>query len=292
MDARKQLDQARDLAGREPAPQPRLVLEHGLFRIRQDCDSVRLLAEGAPTLILALICLASFADSPIDAGWLDASQKRWLQAELHSEEERQAPSPATLQVMADPRVLLSAVAWFCMMTGSYCLICWLPQVVKQLSGFAPVAVGVISALPWVGLGFGMIVNSIHSDRSGERFWHVGLPLVIGGLCIGASLFAGNLELALVLLILGAAGLGAGQAVFWTIPQASLSRQATFIGVVVINTAGNIGGIVGPWLIGVVRERTGSYHLPVLALAAVTIIGVLVIVPIARLASRSRTLHQA
>jgi ACS family tartrate transporter-like MFS transporter len=137
-------------------------------------------------------------------------------------------------------------------------------------------IGLVSAVPWLGIGLGMFFNSRHSDRRQERFWHVLLPLLLCSGCLAAAPLAGASTGALVLLFCAGLGLGSAQGVFWTIPTGFLRKEDARNGITAINLLGNLGGLFGPYAIGVVRQSTGSFTLPVQAMALLLLVSALLL----------------
>lgn len=248
--------------------------------------------EGALTVLVALLTPLYFVDTPARARWLDADEKAWLTAEL-ARERREASAAATRRVSASwPSLLTSvsvwsaAMVWFALMAGAYGIIFWLPQLLKQLSGRSDFQVGVLSALPWLGLGLGMMVNAWHSDRKQERYLHIGVPALVcaAALALGVSVEPG--PLALSLLVIGGLGLGAGQGAYWALPTSFLPEEMSGRGITLINLLGSSAGLLVPPLIGWIRTRTGAFALPVYLLAATLIAGVVALVVLHRHQARS------
>jgi ACS family tartrate transporter-like MFS transporter len=227
------------------------------------------LAEGLVTVLAGALAPLWFVDEPSQARWLTRDQKRWLHDELERE-QRERPSglaSSFAKVLRGPQLWAAAGVWFSLMSGSYGVIYWLPQVIKQLSGRNDLETSLISALPWLGLGIGMLVNAWHSDLTRERHWHVALAALLAavGLC-GASTLDLGLP-ALACLTLGAFGLGAAQGAFWALPTSFLDRGVAAAGLTFVTVLGSTGGLVTPPLIGLLRARTGSFQ-PAAALLAV------------------------
>jgi ACS family tartrate transporter-like MFS transporter len=231
-----------------------------------------LLVEGIPTVLLAVSVLWLFADSPRLAGWLHDTERSWIENQLSGElTVRTAAVPAT-GLMLSSQFWAAALCWFSLMSGAYGLLYWLPQVIKQFPGVSDMQAGLLSSLPWAAAAVGMVANSRHSDCSGERHWHVGLATIASGSCMALALLPATGLPALLLLSLAGLGFGAGQSPFWTIPSTFLSAGAAAAGIAVINMAGNSAGIVGPVLIGWLRQRTGSFDSPVIFMAALLVVG--------------------
>ena len=150
---------------------------------------------------------------------------------------------------------------------------------RRLAAF--VGVSVLSALPWVGLGAGMLINAWHSDRTQERYWHIGLPALLAalGLVLGSQVSPSGL--ALLCLCVGAFGLGSAQGAFWALPTGFLPPAVAASGITLINLLGSSGGLVAPPAIGWIRAQTGSFAVPVYALAGLLVLGAALLLVIRR-----------
>jgi ACS family tartrate transporter-like MFS transporter len=218
------------------------------------------LAEGLITVVVGLLTPLWFVDEPEQAAWLAADETRWLRSELERERrERPHGDPRSFpELLRTPQLWAAAGVWFGLMSGSYGIIYWLPQVIKQLSGLRDLEVSLLSALPWLGLGAGMLANAWHSDQTQERHWHVALACLLAALGLWAS---SALDLgwpALACLTVGAFGLGAAQGAFWALPTSFLDRSVAAAGLTFITVLGSSGGLLAPPLIGMLRARTGSF----------------------------------
>jgi hypothetical protein len=138
------------------------------------------------------------------------------------------------------------------------------------------AIGIIGALPWVGVALGMYFNAMHSDRSGERVWHVAAPALVAGIGIALAWSAGGGALALVALIVAGAGLGAAQGAFWALPASYLTPAGFSVAVVAINTAGSAGGLVMPHAMGLAREHSGGFAVPTLLVVTVLLLAAVLV----------------
>lgn len=240
------------------------------------------LAEALLTLALAALALRLFVDSPEQAPWLDGAERDWLRQQIaHDDaiaaaEGERAGLAAGASPFRSPRLWAAAAVWFVLIAAAYGILFWLPQVARQLAVHSPFQVGLVSAVPWVGIGLGMFFNARHADRSQERFWHVLLPLLVCGAALSAATLPASSVLALALLFVAGLGLGGAQGVFWGIPNSFLSRDNARTGITAINFVGNLGGLFGPYAIGVVRQASGSFTLPIHAMALLLLLGALLL----------------
>ena len=240
------------------------------------------LAEAVLTLLLAAVALRVFVDSPAQAPWLDATEQAWLRQQITQDDDVaaaeavRAGQPAGASPLRNPRLWAAAAVWFVLIAAAYGILFWLPQVARQLAVRSPFEIGLVSALPWAGIGLGMFFNARHADRSQERFWHVLLPLLLCGAALSAATLPSSSVLALMLLFVAGLGLGGAQGVFWAIPTGFLARDDARQGITAINFVGNLGGLFGPWAIGVVRQSTGSFTMPIHAMALLLVFSALLL----------------
>jgi ACS family tartrate transporter-like MFS transporter len=236
------------------------------------------LAEGLPTLALAALCPFVLRDSPTDAEWLTTPEREWLQAKLQTEREaaigRHLP---TMRAIISIQLLMLTGIQLLIGFGVYGKAFFLPLILKTF-GFSNIAVGYWTSVPALAGILGMILFSQSSDRTGERVWHLMVPLLIGGL---ALMFAGasigiSAPVTIAAFALAAFGISGSLPVFWNLPTAFLGASAAASGIAFINSVGNISGYAAPQLVGVLHDFSGSYRMPMLVMGAmVTVAGVLV-----------------
>src|SRR5262249_14363068 len=138
--------------------------------------------------------------------------------------------------------------------------------IKRLSGLPASRVALLVALPGLLGILGMLFNGWHSDRTGERRWHVSIPLLCAGvayLLIGSG---SNFSVSMALLVLGGGVFFSYYPVFWSIPTIVLSETAAAASFGMINSVGHIGGFIGPYVVGRLNDRTGSLSAAFLLIA--------------------------
>jgi ACS family tartrate transporter-like MFS transporter len=227
------------------------------------------LVSAVPNFVFAVVAAAYFVDRPRQAGWLAPGEGVRLEAQIAAESSGAASGFAFADAVRDARIWLCAAIWFLVMTGSYALVYWLPQIVRQLAiADSELLIGTLSALPQAGLVAGLFLNARHSDRRGERLWHTAAGALLAGiaLCVAVSLPVG--PYVLVMLVIAGFGIGASQGVFWTIPAAlGIGGGAVPIGVIAaVSMAGTAGGVVGPTMMGWLVQRAGTHTPAILILA--------------------------
>jgi ACS family tartrate transporter-like MFS transporter len=228
-------------------------------------------AEAIPTILLGLGALLYFPNTPSEARFLSEDQRRWLMS--NAARRADAPRRNDWSVLRQPIVVLAGLLWFCLLCGSYGVIFWLPQVIGALTGLGPLAIGIVGSLPWVGVAFGMYFNARHSDRTGERYWHVAVPAFCAALLLLVAWQLGPVPMTLAVLLLAGFGLGSAQGGFWAIPTQLLPAAGFSVAVVGINILGSAGGFVMPQLMGKAREASGGFAVPTLLVIAVLLLAV-------------------
>ncbi|MBF6029730.1 MFS transporter [Pseudomonas sp. P115] len=229
---------------------------------------------GLPAILLAWPTLKLLPDTPKDARWLAEADRQWLLGELHKDREIYGQTEHTnpLRALADRRVLLLALLYLPSTLSTYGLSLWLPTLVKQFGG-SDLTTGFISAIPYVFGVIGLLLVPRSSDRLNDRYGHLTVLYVLGavGLFLSAWLSLPTLQLAA--LCLTAFSLFSVTAIFWVLPGRFLSGASAAAGIALINSFGNLGGYIGPFGIGALKEYTGTLSSGLYFLAAVMLSGV-------------------
>lgn len=217
--------------------------------------------EGVPSILVGFVTFAYLTDKPNKAAWLEPDEREWLQAQIDEERSKVSSSHDynLWQALMHPRVLVLGLVYFCVVIGIYGLNMWLPQIVKTFGGLTNVQIGFISAIPFVAAAIGMLMIGISSDRHHERKWHMTIAMLIGGLCLITSGYtSANPGLTIALLALCSIGCYGSMPVFWTVPPTFLTGTAAAAGIALINSIGNLGGFVGPFMVGWIKDTTGNF----------------------------------
>jgi MFS transporter, ACS family, tartrate transporter len=233
-------------------------------------------AEALPSLILAVVTYLYLTDRPADAKWLDADQRKWLTARLAAEDKaREHVSPAgILASLYDSRVLAMSLIYFGVVACLYGVGFWLPTIVNGF-GASIAMTGWISAIPYL-VGFvGMIWWGKRSDARMERTIHLVIPLGLAAIGVGAAAFLGDPLLKMIALTVGSFGVFAALPILWTLPTAILSGASAAAGIAAINSIGNLSGYFGPFAIGWIKDRTGSFGWGLAAVAACSAVAMLI-----------------
>jgi MFS transporter, ACS family, tartrate transporter len=223
--------------------------------------------EAAPAVVMGFVVMFYLTDRPSDAHWLPPDQQRWLVGRLATEAAHRVSvrDYGLGEVMRNGRVWGLTLVYFGQNVTGYGLVIFLPQIVKRF-GVSDLATGFLSALPFVFGAMGMVLWGLHSDRTGERNRHCAAACFLQFLGLAACIFITNPVLLMVAIVISQMGGSAIAPTFWTLPTAMLSGTAAAGGIALINAVGNLGGFVGPYAMGVVRDYTGSFTIGLLTIA--------------------------
>jgi ACS family tartrate transporter-like MFS transporter len=228
------------------------------------------LVEAVPPIIMCVVIWFLLTDRPEQAAWLRPDQREWLRVRLDSERQRREAVHAygLAEAMGNPRIWLLTLVYFGQNVSNYGLLIFLPQIVKAF-GISTQMTGYVSALPFVFAAFAMIYWGLRSDRSGDRIMYVAsaCALCAAGLAASAFIGTGHPGWMMVALTLGIMGQQSIAPTFWALPTAMLSGVAAAGGIAMINAVGNLGGFLGPYMFGLIKDATGSDTVSLLALAA-------------------------
>ncbi|WFU43351.1 MFS transporter [Bradyrhizobium sp. CB82] len=244
--------------------------------------------EATPAVVLGLVTLAYLPERPADASWLSPQERAWLQARMDQEErQRTSQHPQTLQqTFTSARVWSLGLVNFGLLVGLYTINFWLPQVIKEAGITNPFEVGLIAAIPALVGAVGMVAWSRRSDRSGERTWHLLFAIVVAIVGFSSAASAPNPALGIAFLTVAALGIYSALPLFWSMPTRFLSGAGLAAGLALINSISNVGGYVGPQLMGYIKDRTASFA-PAFGLIACTLFVTAAIVVLSDLAAIKR-----
>jgi ACS family tartrate transporter-like MFS transporter len=221
-----------------------------------------LILEGIPAIVFGFLTYFLLPNRPAEAKFLATDEKEWIRAELRREEQQTLEHRrySALQALTSGRVWHLILIYFGMMIGLYSFISWAPQLVKSLSSlYSNTMVGLFLPIPYlVGLA-GMIFICHNSDRTAERRYHVAIPVLAGGAALVLLGAAHSVFLTLVLLSFLAIGIYGCMGPFWTLPSEFLTGFSAAAGIALINSVGNLGGLVGPYTIGAIAMKTGNLY---------------------------------
>jgi ACS family tartrate transporter-like MFS transporter len=230
------------------------------------------LLEGIPAVLIGIVVLCVLPDGPRKARWLSEQEKKNILDELASQHLAGSGAKHRLRdAFTSGRVWLLCAIYFLLNVGGYGCEMWLPQIIRSFSRLSEFQIGLLNGIPYIVATVFMVMNGRHSDRTGERRWHVAGSALAGAVGFVASAYAPNLGLSLAALAVAFAGVKSMVGPFWALSTASLGGPAAAAGIAWINSVGNLGGFVGPTVVGYMKQTTGNYAGAVTALGSALVI---------------------
>lgn len=239
--------------------------------------------EAVPSFILAFFVLAYLDNTVRSAKWLTTQEQDLVLAQVAATERGGAQTEHKFtSMLKDPKVWLLSGIYFCVALGIYIVSFWLPTVIAGTGVTNTVTIGLLTAIPYTLAVIAMIANNLHGDKTGERRFHTAIPCLVtaAGLFITA-VGIHNTLLAMIGLCLAAAGASTTQAAFWTLPSAFLGGTAAAGGIALINSVGNISGLVSTSLVGWLSDLTGSTVSSLYGFGVVLVVGAILLIRLPR-----------
>ena len=230
--------------------------------------------EGLPAVLLGGLVLAFLTDRPEVAPWLTTEERTWLTGEL-ARERNAHPAASRSQVFAafsHGKVWLLVLVYLGDTTCTYGVGLWLPSMIRSVSGVSNFLIGVLSAVPYLVTAMAMVLVGSHSDRTGERRWHLAGCAFAGSFSLACAAYSTSTTATIVFLSLTLLAAYSLLGPFWATATELLSETSAIAGIALINSFGNLGGFLGPYTIGQIRTWTGSFRGGLLAVAALFGIG--------------------
>jgi ACS family tartrate transporter-like MFS transporter len=243
------------------------------------------LVEGIPAIFLGVIVLAYLTDRPETAHWLSPEEKDWLVTKLAAERDSRSTAHRIdiVSALTNPTIWQLGIIFLLAAIGFYGYSFWAPLVIKSLTGSSDLGVGIIIGLISAVTIIFMLLNSAHSDRTDERPWHVSIPLLVTGAgFFGCALFWQPV-LAVFSLALIPIGHCAAYGPFWSMPPRFLTGAPAAAGIALVVTIANVGGLVGPTTVGLMKDRFGTHGPAFMLLGGCAIVAALLAMRLRRVA---------
>ena len=232
--------------------------------------------EALPAVLLAFVVLILMTDRPAVANWLNADEKQWLESELATERANiETTGRLSLwRALTDARVLMLSLIYFTSVIASYGITFFLPQIVKGL-GHSNFVTGLLTSIPYVIGVIGLVLWGHSSDRRKERRWHLITASTLAAIGLAGTAFFTGSAWALATMCLATIGLYGSRPSFWPMPSLFLTGAAAAGGIALINSIGNLGGYVGPFIVGWIKQSTDSFEMGVYFLAGCALTSALI-----------------
>jgi len=253
------------------------------------------IAWGIPAIILGLLVLFFLTDRPRQAKWLDPDEREALENELEREKtaHKGGRHMGVLEALRHPKVILLAAAYFFIVTGNYGIEMFLPKILESWYKLKLDTLTWLVVLPPIGSLIGQLTVGWNSDRTKERRLHAVGPILFGALALCLTPWSqGRLWLTVLLFIGAMTGLKAYLPAFWSLPSLFLTEAAAAGSIGLINSVGNLGGFLGPFILGKVETMTGSFQggLYILSTSMVVSATIILLLGLGRRDSKPKAIH--
>jgi MFS family permease len=230
--------------------------------------------EAVPAIVLAVVVFFCLDDGIKHAKWLDDKEKALLVANIAADQHEKVDHGSFGAILKDGRLWLGIVVYFCIVMGQYGLTFFLPTLIKTAGIKGVLNIGLFTAIPYGAAVICMILIGRRSDKTRERRWHLVIPMYMGVVGLVGSALAGttNTEIAVAFLTLAAAGVLTATPLFWALPTSFLTGASAAAGIAAINSVGNLSGFAAPFLIGAIKDATGSSNIGLYVISGVLVIG--------------------
>jgi len=229
--------------------------------------------EGLPAVLIGFVVLARLDSHVADARWLSAPERAFLQRQL-DKEATEKHGQSVRDAVRNPYVWLLAAVNFGVAMGVYGISFWLPTILHNSAFKDLFVVGIVSAVPWLVATVAMVCVGRSADRRGERRWHTAAPALIGAIGLALSVvLASSPYVAILMLTIATAGVVAAFPQVFRIPAKLWGGSAAATSLAIVGSVGNLSGFVGPYMIGLLKMKTGSTGAGIFGVVAVLLVAV-------------------
>lgn len=233
--------------------------------------------EGACTIIYGFCLFFLLPKNPQKALWLGHAQRDWLQSSLDSEARLMVGHKGfrLSDVVFDSRVWRLGILFGCALVGIYGLIIWLPQIIRAMGHLGFYQVAFLSAVPHLFGALGVLVISYSADRTRDRKNHLSAVFLVASLLLIASAFVPNVKISYALLCVACFSVFSSPPLFWCLATEMMTGLGAVIAIPFINSIAQFGGLIGPWMTGLIKGETGNFHLCLAAYSGFLIVSALI-----------------
>ncbi|MCC7527258.1 MAG: MFS transporter [Candidatus Melainabacteria bacterium] len=220
------------------------------------------LITGLPSILMGIVTWFFLTDRPENAKWLSVEEKGWLKAEVHKDLLKASAAKDSVKLFSretTASLILLSLLYFSLTLGMYGFQLWLPKIIKGFGGLTDGETALVTVIPALFQALGMIVIAKSSQRTGERRLHVASSAIIAAVGFILTSMISNPWMALVSLSITAFGIWGTVGPFWSLATGLLPPRVKAAGIGFVNSTGNLGGFVGPHLVGIMKQATGGFH---------------------------------
>ena len=230
--------------------------------------------EALPSLISIIFYLDNKID---DAKWLNDKEKIILKNNLHIENQTKTIHTSLINFLKDKKIWLMSAIYFCIVLGQYGITFWLPTLVKNSGVATPLAIGFLTAIPYIFAIIALPIIGISADKTKNRKSHLIYPMLLSAIGFFSLPFVDGITLSLLSLSLATAGILVASSLFWSIPATLLSGVSAAAGIAIINSIANLAGFFSPTIVGWLNVITSSSASGLFFITAIILIGIFLII---------------
>jgi MFS family permease len=220
------------------------------------------LITGLPSILMGIVTWFFLTDRPENAKWLSVEEKAWLKAEVDKDRLKASAAKDSVKLFSretTASLILLSLLYFSLTLGMYGFQLWLPKIIKGFGGLTDGETALVTVIPALFQALGMIVIAKNSQRTGERRLHVASSAIIAAVGFILTGLISNPWMALVSLSITAFGIWGTVGPFWSLATGLLPPRVKAAGIGFVNSTGNLGGFVGPHVVGIMKQATGGFH---------------------------------
>jgi MFS family permease len=235
------------------------------------------LLEGVPSILIGVVVFFVLKDRIQDATWLNTQEKQVVLDRMAREKQPETPQRFK-DIWKEPTTYVMSAIYLCLVMALTGLLFWMPQLIKSAGVLDTLNIGLLTVIPYVVAVVGNLLIGASSDRHFERRWHMaGCATLTAMGYLVCALFPGQLLPLMIGMSMIMTGIIAWMPIFWTIPPRFLTGLAAAAGIALINSLGQLGGIIAPFMVGRIKDLTGTATPALYALCAVSALAVVLIV---------------
>jgi len=223
------------------------------------------LLEGVPAIFLGIGVFLYLTNTPKEAHWLSSEERAWLVSELSKGEIPEVRiGRGIFKVFTSVQVWLMVFVYFGMTFAGYGIAFWLPSLIRSLSGVGTVSIGWLSAIPYAAALIVMVLAGAHADKSGEHRWHIAVPALLGALALVSGGYSTSVTKLIAAVSLAIVAVFSIMGPFWAL-STTIERQHAAACIALINSVGNLGGLLGSYAMGALKNSNTGFRNGIISL---------------------------
>lgn len=235
--------------------------------------------EAIPAVVMGVVVLLYLDNSVMKAKWLDNNEKALVAEDISTDYAATTGHHSFMDLIKNSMVWVMVLIYFCFVMGQYGLTLWMPTLIKASGVIGNFKIGLLGAIPFICAIIAMVIFSRSADKHRERRWHLVVPALMAAIGFVVAATATNTTIAIIFLSLAAAGVLSCAPLFWSLPTAVLSGAAAAAGIAIINSVANLAGFASPYMVGLLRDYTGSSAVGMYILSGFMVVGAIIVLTI-------------